>query len=127
MEYPDFAAVLGDGLRLSQGMSRKNAVADLWWGGGKGIIPITRSLIEKNFRGDSSIKDREQRDALFAAYGEFVAKLNGVYYTAADIGTNNCDMLAILAANRFVTSLPAQVGGSGDPSPHTAEGVFSGD
>lgn len=125
MEYPNLAAVLRDGLRLSQGMSRKNAIADLWWGGGKGIIPVTRMLIEKTFRGDFAAEDRRaERDLLFAAYGEFVAKLNGVYYTAADIGTNNRDMLAILAANRFVTSLPPQVGGSGDPSPHTAEGVF---
>lgn len=124
MEYPNLAAVLHDGLRLSQGMSRKNAVADLRWGGGKGIIPLTRNLIEKTFRGDTAIQNRTERDALFAAYGEFVAKLNGVYYTAADIGTNNRDMLAILSANRFVTSLPPQVGGSGDPSPHTAEGVF---
>jgi glutamate dehydrogenase/leucine dehydrogenase len=124
MEYPTASAVLNDGLRLSQGMSRKNAVSDLWWGGGKGIIPVTGELIEKTFDGDHKMRNRSQRDALFGAYGEFVAKLGGVYYTAADIGTTNRDMQAILAANRFVTSLPPHLGGSGDPSSHTAEGVF---
>lgn len=126
MDYKDVAAVLKDGLRLAQGMSRKNAVSDLWWGGGKGIIPKTDDLIRQTFGGDEGMTDREQRDALFEAYGRFVAQLNGVYYTAADIGTYNRDMQAILSVNRFVSSVPQQLGGSGDPSPHTAEGVFRG-
>lgn len=118
----DLSAVLNDGLRLSQGMSRKNAVSGLWWGGGKGVIPVTEELLDKTFGGD--INDRTKRDELFAAYGEFVAKLNGIYYTAADIGTYGTDMKAILGKNRFVTCIPPELGGSGDPSPHTAEGVF---
>lgn len=118
----DLSAVLSDGLRLSQGMSRKNAVSDLWWGGGKGVIPVTAELLEKTFTGD--IKNQDIRDRLFATYGQFVAKLNGVYYTAADIGTYGTDMKAVLSNNRFVTCIPMELGGSGDPSPHTAEGVF---
>jgi leucine dehydrogenase len=123
-EYTDVADVLNDGLRLAQGMSRKNAISDLWWGGGKGIIPKTEELIQENFGGDPAMNDRAKRDALFEAYGEFVAKLNGIYYTAADIGTYLPDMKAILGKNRFVTCVPPELGGSGDPSPHTADGVF---
>lgn len=123
MEYADLATLLNDGLRLAQGMSRKNAVSGLWWGGGKGVIPKTRELI-RQFNGDEEMTDRAKRDALFAAWGKFVARLNGLYYTAADIGTYNRDMQAILAKNRFVTCVPPSFGGSGDPSPHTAEGVF---
>jgi glutamate dehydrogenase/leucine dehydrogenase len=122
--YPDVASVLNDGLRLARGMSRKNAISGLFWGGGKGIIPKTEALINETFDGDREMKDREKRDALFGAFGAFVARLNGLYYTAADIGTYNRDMEAILAKNRFVTCVPKELGGSGDPSPHTAEGVF---
>jgi glutamate dehydrogenase/leucine dehydrogenase len=124
MKYADLAAVLKDGLRLAEGMSRKNAVSGLWWGGGKGVIPITEELIQQTFDGDEQMKDQTKRNALFKACGKFIAKLNGVYYTAADIGTYNRDMKAILATNRFVTCIPPKLGGSGDPSPHTAEGVF---
>jgi len=130
MKYADVEAVLNDGLRLSQGMSRKNAVSNLWWGGGKGVLPITDELIRETFNGDETLEigspDQKNRRALFAAYGEFVARMNGLYYTAADIGTYNADMRAILAKNRFVTCIPTELGGSGDPSPHTAEGVFRG-
>jgi leucine dehydrogenase len=118
----NLSSVLTDGLRLSQGMSRKNAVSGLWWGGGKGVIPVTEELMEETFGGN--IKNQSKRDELFAAYGKFVAKLNGVYYTAADIGTYGTDMKAVLTSNRFVTCIPMELGGSGDPSPHTAEGVF---
>lgn len=121
-EYTDVADLLNDGLRLAHGMSRKNAISDLWWGGGKGIIAATEELVQENFGGN--IKDQQKRDALFGAYGEFVAKLNGIYYTAADIGTYLPDMEAILRKNRFVTCIPPALGGSGDPSPHTADGVF---
>lgn len=124
MDYDSMASVISDGLRLSQGMSRKNAIADLWWGGGKGIIPITDELVAETFGGDATLADRADRDPLFEAYGKFVASLNGIYYTAADINTNDKDMRAILRTNRFVTCLPRKLGGSGDPSPHTAEGVF---
>jgi leucine dehydrogenase len=123
-KYGDVAEVLWDGLRLSQGMSRKNAISGLWWGGGKGIIPITAELVRESFGGDEKMADAATRDALFAAYGEFVARLNGIYYTAADINTSPRDMRAVLGRNRFVTCIPRELGGSGDPSPYTAEGVF---
>lgn len=130
MKYADVESVLNDGLRLSQGMSRKNAVSDLWWGGGKGVIPVTDELIQETFNGDETLEvgssDQTNRGELFAAYGQFVARMNGLYYTAADIGTYNADMRSILEKNRFVTCIPAELGGSGDPSPHTAEGVFQG-
>lgn len=128
-------AVIKDGLRLSQGMTRKNAICEIWWGGGKGIIPITKELVEENFCGDKTLykpSDDEDndlyrcrmRDELFEAYGEFVASLGGVYYTAEDIGSTKGDMKAILSKNRFVTCIPKKLGGSGDPGKHTAKGVF---
>jgi leucine dehydrogenase len=135
-EYDDVAAVIRDGLRLSQGMTRKNAVCEIWWGGGKGIIPITKELVDESFGGDkylhkpkNEIEDKEEnrssmRNELFQAYGEFVARLGGVYYTAEDIGTTKGDMKAILSRNRFVTCIPEDLGGSGDPGKHTAKGVF---
>ena len=36
--YDTAGALITDGLRLSRGMGRKNALAGLWWGGGKGVI-----------------------------------------------------------------------------------------
>lgn len=118
-KYDDLNALLQDGLRLSRGMSRKNALADLWWGGGKGIIAETPSMAGKDVL---KIGTRE-REAMFEAYGEFVASLKGVYYTAEDIGTKTPDMNAILRTNRFVTCIAEELGGSGNPSVHTARGV----
>jgi glutamate dehydrogenase/leucine dehydrogenase len=113
--------VVNDGLRLSQGMTRKNALAGLWWGGGKGVIPMTRELAAPEYRQRGSA----QRRALFRAYGRFIASLNGIYYTAEDVGTYTEDMNEILAVNRFITCVGSELGGSGNPSPHTARGVFA--
>jgi leucine dehydrogenase len=122
--YDNAAELLVDGLRLAQGMTRKNALAGLWWGGGKGIMPVTPAIAHAAKRGvlDDDAKDLRRR--LFEAYGRFVASLGGIYYTAEDIGTNTNDMKAILSRNRFTTCVPASYGGSGNPSPHTAHGVF---
>lgn len=118
--YDNVAEVLVDGLRLAQGMTRKNALAGLWWGGGKGIVVATRELQAPEYRTVGS----EQRLELFRAYGRFVASLGGVYYTAEDIGTKTSDLNAILGQNRFTTCIGSQLGGSGNPSSATARGVF---
>ncbi|MGA8807934.1 MAG: Glu/Leu/Phe/Val dehydrogenase dimerization domain-containing protein, partial [Thermoanaerobaculia bacterium] len=118
--YPNVAELLTDGLRLSQGMTRKNALAGLNWGGGKGIIQAIPGL-------PLPAKDQpypEERRALFHAYGRFVASLGGVYYTAEDMATYTPDMDAILSQNRFTTCISKAIGGSGNPSAHTARGVF---
>lgn len=119
--YRDLAGLVNDGLRLSQGMTRKNALADLWWGGGKAIIPVTRELGRHGYCTRGSARRRK----LLRSFGRFVASLNGIYYTAEDVGTDTEDMNEILAVNRFITCIGSELGGSGNPSPHTARGVFS--
>lgn len=110
-----------DGLRLSQGMTRKNALAGLWWGGGKAVMPITRQLEAPEYHHPEG----SARPGVFQAFGRFVASLNGIYYAAEDVGTYTPDMDAILSVNRFVTCVSSEFGGSGNPSPHTAAGVFT--
>jgi leucine dehydrogenase len=96
-----------DALRLARGMTYKNALAGLSFGGGKSII----------IRGGEA-NDREQ---LFRAHGRMVNSLAGKYITAEDVGTSPADMEYILKETTYVGGLQ---GRSGDPSPHTARGVF---
>lgn len=112
--YASLDGLIRDGLRLSLGMSRKNALAGLWWGGGKGVI--ARQAGER-------FRDLGYRRALYREYGAFTTSLRGVYITAEDVGTGPADMAEVFAATRFVTCVPAAVGGSGNPSPATAKGV----
>ncbi|MBL7808126.1 MAG: Glu/Leu/Phe/Val dehydrogenase [Saprospiraceae bacterium] len=114
--YNTMLDLLSDGLRLSKAMSEKCAVAGLWWGGGKSIIcPV-----------GFTVKDAtpEKRKVIFANFGKFIASLHGAYVAAEDMNTTPEDMQTILSQNRFVTCIPKQTGGSGNPSPFTAEGVF---
>lgn len=120
MAYPSLAATLVDGLELSRAMTRKNALAGLWWGGGKAVIPLPPGYTKAN------PPDGEERDELFAAFGLFIASLNGVYYTAEDVGTKTHDMDVVLRNNRFTTCISREFGGSGNPSPFTAKGVLLG-
>ena len=96
-----------DALRLSRGMTYKNAVAGLRLGGGKSIII-----------GDNKTTDRE---GLFRAHGRFVESLGGRYITAEDVGTSTRDMDYVHMETGHVAGL---AGKSGDPSPVTAHGVF---
>jgi leucine dehydrogenase len=96
-----------DGLRLARGMTYKNALAGLPCGGGKSIIMRSNHAV-----------DREQ---LFRAHGRLVNSLCGNYITAEDVGTSPADMEYILKETDYVAGLQ---GRSGDPSPHTARGVF---
>jgi glutamate dehydrogenase/leucine dehydrogenase len=133
-EEGELRKLFEDGLRLAQGMTLKNAMAKLWWGGGKGIIAASSDLthlIERNGNGGCLSGPQAEDDgfparraALFEEYGRFVSELGGAYYTAADMNTDGSDMLRVLRATRFVTCLPQVAGGSADPSPVTAEGVF---
>jgi leucine dehydrogenase len=117
--YVSLGELVSDGLRLSQGMTRKNALANLWWGGGKGVVSITLPIDNAAYLTSST----QERRRLFQAYGRFIASLNGIYYTAEDVGTKTWDMNTILEVNRFVTCVGEEMGGSGNPSPHTAQGV----
>ena len=96
-----------DALRLSRGMTYKNAVAGLNLGGGKSVII-----------GDNRTTKREMT---FRAHGRFVDSLGGRYITAEDVGTSTADMDFVHMETKFVTGLANR---SGDPSPVTAHGVF---
>ncbi|MFS0773231.1 Glu/Leu/Phe/Val family dehydrogenase [Sphingomonas sp. 1P08PE] len=109
--YDGREAMVADACRLAQGMSYKNALADLPFGGGKAVI--------RRPAGDLS------RPALFAAFGRAVATLGGSYVTAEDVGTSVEDMRVVAGETRHVAGLPARAGQvGGDPSPFTARGVF---
>ncbi len=109
--YGSEGAALHDVLRLSRGMTYKAAVAGLDVGGGKAVII-----------GDPSIKS----EALFRAFGRHVESLGGRYITAVDMNTNVEDMNFIRRETGHVAGVGTHVGGSGDPSPVTAWGVFHG-
>lgn len=103
---------LVDVLRLSKGMTYKASAAGLNLGGGKAVII-----------GDPKTQKSE---GLFRAFGQFVNSLNGKYITAEDVGTNVQDMEHIYMETPWVTGIPKDFGGSGDPSPYTAHGVLMG-
>jgi leucine dehydrogenase len=106
-QYDSDEAAVIDALRLSRGMTYKNAVAGLDLGGGKSVI-----------LGDNKTKDRE---AIFRAHGRFVESLGGRYITAEDVGTGTSDMDYVHLETEHVAGLKDR---SGDPSPVTAHGVF---
>ncbi len=110
--YATGADATRDALRLSEGMSYKNAVADLPLGGGKAVI-----------WGDSR-KDKSPQ--MFKALGRFIDSLNGVYWTAEDVGVSPDDMQHVATQTRYVAGLDEGVAASGDPSPLTAHGVYLG-
>lgn len=112
--YATLEALVRDGLRLAAGMTRKNAMAGLWWGGGKGVIAR---------RDDADWRDRGYRDLVYAEYGRFVSGLGGCYVTAEDAGTTPPDMQAVFSGTRHTTCIPPALGGSGNPSGPTALGV----
>ena len=107
----DFA--LTDALRLSRGMSYKNAMAGLPLGGGKSVVLAN--------------KERTKSAELLAAFGKAVDSHGGRYVTAEDVGMSVTDMIEVSRQTKYVAGLPVaegQVGG--DPGPHTALGVFLG-
>src|SRR3984957_19949244 len=111
--YETTAEAVADVLRLSRGMSYKNAMAELPFGGGKAVII-----------GESR---KAKTPELFEAYGRFVDSLGGRYITAEDVGTTMADMANVRRATRFVSGLGAAPGqAGGDPGPKTALGVFLG-
>ena len=111
--YATTAEAVADVLRLSRGMSYKNAMAELPFGGGKAVII-----------GDS----RKAKSAeLLQAFGRLVDSLSGRYITAEDVGTTTADMANVARATRFVSGLGAAPGqAGGDPGPKTALGVHLG-
>lgn len=110
--YENGDLALEDALRLSRGMTYKAAVAGLNLGGGKAVI-IANPKTDKS-------------EGLFRSFGTFIESLNGRYITAEDVGTDVNDMEYIFMETSNVVGVARTHGGSGDPSPWTAKGVFEG-
>lgn len=111
-QFENEDAALVDVLRLAKGMTYKAAAAGLDLGGGKAVI-----------LGDPR---RDKTEELLRAYGRFIDTLGGRYITAEDVGTAREDMDTVRRETRWVTGVSQVYGGSGDPSPVTAFGVFQG-
>tara|TARA_B100001093_G_scaffold519232_1_gene607286 strand:+ start:305 stop:1384 length:1080 start_codon:yes stop_codon:yes gene_type:complete len=107
--YASTSEALTDVMRLSRGMTYKNAISGLNLGGGKAVII-----------GDSA---KDKSPELFRAFGTFIDSLNGSYITAEDVGISPEDMTHVAEMTKHVTGLP---GKKGDPSPVTAYGVYMG-
>jgi len=111
--YAKDEEALTDALRLSRGMSYKNAMAGLPLGGGKSVI-----LADEN---------RTKTPDMLRAFGKKVDGICGRYVTAEDVGINVADMIEVARATKYVAGLPNSAGDvGGDPGPHTSLGVFLG-
>ena len=112
--YSDSQAAITDALRLSRGMSYKNAMAGLPLGGGKGVVLANSS--------------RTKTPEMLAAFGRAIESLGGRYVTAEDVGMTDDDMVTISGQTRHVSGLPVTDGraAGGDPGPFTARGVYLG-
>ncbi|MGN6058755.1 MAG: Glu/Leu/Phe/Val family dehydrogenase [Sphingomicrobium sp.] len=111
--YAKDEEALVDALRLSRGMSYKNAMAGLPLGGGKSVLLADAS--------------RTKTPDMLHAFGKAVDHLGGRYITAEDVGINVADMIEVARSTKFVAGLPNSSGDvGGDPGPHTSLGVFLG-
>ncbi|MEQ9402030.1 MAG: Glu/Leu/Phe/Val dehydrogenase dimerization domain-containing protein [Cyclobacteriaceae bacterium] len=110
--YATEEEALNDVLRLSRGMTFKSALAGLNIGGGKAVII-----------GDAKTQKSE---VFMRRFGKFINSLNGKYYTAEDVNISTRDIEYMSMETPFVVGKPEYMGGSGDPSPMTAYGVYMG-
>ena len=110
--YANEWEALNDVLRLSRGMTYKSAITGLNLGGGKAVII-----------GDAKT---DKTPEMITRFGQFVDSLSGQYITAEDVGTTTEDMDRIHEVTNFVTGISIENGGSGNPSPVTAYGVYMG-
>lgn len=111
-KYSSEKEAVTDALRLSRGMTYKAAISGLNFGGGKAVII-----------GDSRT---DKTEAMFRTFGKFIEGLAGRYITAEDVGMTEREMSWIYSETKYVTGIPKSLGGSGDPSPVTAYGVYMG-
>lgn len=110
-QYDSEADAATDALRLSRGMTYKNAMAGLPMGGGKAVIMAD--------------PDHPPSDDFFRAFGRCVDTLGGRYITAEDVGVTVDNMRQVKQVTDFVAGLPGTEGSAGgDPSPRTADGIF---
>src|SRR4029453_1585539 len=108
------ADALEDAMRLSEGMTLKMAVADLPFGGGKAVLAVP------------SVPGGEERRRLLLRYAKLVASLGGNYHTGPDVNTTSADMDLVAEKTPHVYCRSEANGGSGDPGPYTARGVYHG-
>ena len=112
--YADSERAVTDALRLSRGMSFKNAMAGLELGGGKGVVLAPEA--------GATISEAQLR-----AFGRAVESLGGRYVTAEDVGMSEARMKVIAEETRYVSGLPVASGAAGgDPGPYTALGIYLG-
>jgi leucine dehydrogenase len=107
---------LADALRLSGAMTLKQAAADLPYGGGKAVVAVP----------EIPPRGSDERRTLMLRYAALVDSLHGTYVTAADMNTGQADMDVIGERTSHVLGRSPGAGGSGDPAPGTARGVFHG-
>ena len=110
--YASEEEAIEDVLRLSKGMTYKASVSGLNLGGGKAVII-----------GDPK---KDKSEALFRAYGRFIESLNGRYITAEDVNISVKDIDDVYTETNYVCGIAKASGGSGNPAPYTALGVFRG-
>ena len=110
--YQNEAEAAWDVLRLSRGMTFKSAISGINLGGGKAVI------ISNN--------KEQPTEKYWRKFGEVVETLGGKYITAEDVGTSTQEISHIMQMTKHVAGKPMEAGGTGDPSPFTAYGVFLG-
>jgi leucine dehydrogenase len=111
--YAESGEAIRDALRLSRGMSFKNAMAGLPLGGGKAVIMADEA--------------KTKTPEMLVAYGRAVERLCGAYVTAEDVGVTVADLVEVSEHTRYIAGLPVGEGEvGGDPGPHTSYGVFLG-
>lgn len=112
--YADPSDALRDAMRLAAAMTMKMAAVDLPFGGAKAVLAVSGPI------------EGESRRRLLLEYGRLVASLGGTFVTGPDVNTSPTDMDVIAERCPYVVCRSAERGGSGDPGPHTARGVFHG-
>jgi leucine dehydrogenase len=105
---------LADAMRLAGAMTLKMAAVDMPFGGGKSVLAVPELL------------DGDTRRDLLLRYADLVASLRGTFHTGPDVNTTVADMDVIGERCPYVFCRSEEHGGSGNPGPHTARGVFHG-
>ncbi len=112
--YASPAEGLADAMRLSEGMTMKMAATDVPFGGAKAVLAVP------------SLPEGDERRRLLLRYGQLAASLGDTFYTGPDMNTTIADMDVIGERHAHVFCQSEERGGSGDPGPYTAQGVFHG-
>jgi leucine dehydrogenase len=112
--YAEPSDALADAMRLASAMTLKMAAVDMPFGGGKAVLAVPEVL------------DGDARRGLLVRYADLVASLRGTFNTGPDVNTSAADMDVIGERCGYVFCRTQENGGSGDPGPHTARGVFHG-